>query len=273
VLKAIEGAVFFDRGDDVSAGAENPGNHPAQGNNRYVAGHNNQEHRPAGNDNSGSHIDSIDSKLQGMKWVKYSNDDKYAPSDHVMLKVNVPKPTKVYVNVVEKIQYERDEVTNKFKENVATGEKIRIYPAHYGAEWAKGWHQETENTGVKFTSSFEVRGTSYDTTDGNGLRLEHFQDVLTTAGGVQLLPLEKVPQENCAAAEGPWSTIPTIVTEEFAGKVYSKVFPAGEIMLRGNGGKDGSYLVFLEEQECWQGTESRWAGPPKKEELVGPLDD
>lgn len=273
VLDTIKGAgaVFFDRGDEISTGAENPGDYLAgQGKFAlgYVAGHKNQEHRPAGNDNSGSHIDVSDPKLHEMKWVKYSNDDKYTPSDHVMLKVNVPSPTKVYVNVVEKIQYERDEVTNKFKED-ESGRKIRINPVHQGATWAKGWHQETENTGVKFTSSFEVRGTSSDTTWGNGLRVEHFQDVLTEAGGVRLLPLLPKPEENCAAAEGqPWVAVPEIIEEVFEGKVYSKVFPAGEIMLRGNGGKDGSYLVFLEQQDCWKGTESRWAGPPKNEELL-----
>jgi len=215
VLDSISGAVFFDR-PGASDGAENPSDY------MYIAGHYApQEHRPAGNDNEGSDIVTVDSALQGKKWVKYSNDDKFTPSSHVMLKISVPSPTRVYINVAE---------------------RASLATSHRGFRPAElnGWTHETANTGVKYTSSFEVRGHSAEETWGNGLRVEHFQDGHAT------------------------------VTEEFEGAVYSKVFPAGEIMLPGNGGKDGSYLIFLEslEERCWAGAESRWAIPPLREEAV-----
>jgi hypothetical protein len=212
VDKIAKGApVYFDR-QGAKDGAENPASY------NYIAGKRVQAHRPAGNDNVGSEVLSVDPKLEKLKWVKYSNDDKFTPRDHVMLKVSVPSPTRVYVNVVE---------------------KAGSSTAHNG--WTPAGWKEEASKGVVFKSHFTVNGDD-KTTWGNALRVEHFQDGTAT------------------------------ITEEFKGKVYSKVFPAGEIMLRGNGGKDGSYLVFLEDlkSQCFDGAYSPWALPPNKPEPVQP---
>jgi len=288
----VGAALFFDR-NAVEAGSENPGNHIQEGGNRYIAGIHSQEHRPSLNDNTGSRVTDIDSKLASLKWVKYSMNDKYTPGDHAMLKVTVPVPTKVYVNRVVQAEYERedDDGLGNRPYKLENGQRIKITPSIKTAPWVSdgSWQLETGNTGVKFTSSYNVRGTSDEDTLGNGLRNRDFQDkMLVVPNGFSKQAKEDEATRHCAGSEDPDclkkaahraffeefrgdmdTELPrrfVAVEEEFEGHVYSKVFPAGDIMLRGNDGKDGSYLVFLEPQECWAGTKSRWALPPKVEQ-------
>jgi len=200
------------------------------------------------------HFESVGS-MTGLTHIKSSNDDKFTAHDHVQMKVRLPQPMTLYVAKIATDhltwldEVGPDGVTKLWSESLLngvsySGDGSSRMMTHGSSSWRQTMHREWI---MGAPTDYQPGNNQMQTISGGGsgdVRHEdwaHHRGSMSSTGSFTYSAALDAGFLNGDAAiqrDGPVDDLSVTTV------VYERTFPAGVVSMPGNGGGDGSYLLF-----------------------------
>jgi len=185
------------------------------------------------------HFESVGS-MTGLTHIKSSNDDKLTSHDHVQMKVRLPQPMTLYVAKTTTTDLPWLTANPLWSRSVLTGvsysgDGSSRMMTHGSSSWRQTMHREWI---MGAPTDYQPGHNQMQTISGGGsgdVRHEdwaHHRDTATLEAGF-------LNGDAAISRDGPVDDL-SDTTE-----VWERTFPAGVVSMPGNGGGDGSYLLFV----------------------------
>jgi len=188
------------------------------------------------------HFESVGS-MTGLTHIKSSNDDKFTAHDHVQMKVRLPHPMTLYVVKIASdeldwgAQYDNSWQlwTPSSLTGVSfSGDGSSRMMTHGSSSWRETMHREWI---MGAPTNYEPGNNQMQTISGGGsgdVRHEDWAHHRNSAA----LDAGFLNGDAAIERNGPVDDLSVTTV------VYERTFPAGVVSMPGNGGGDGSYLLF-----------------------------